>query len=107
MARKFQENLKKKEESCFFYSFGYGEDHDDDLLNELSDIGNGVFSFIKNNQILDECILSSFSEIISVIGKDLQIEIISSDQVKVTDKLGTKWVDDQKTNEKFNKLYFP
>jgi len=89
-----------------FYSFGYGEDHDDDLLNKLANIGNGRFMFIKNNKILDDCVLSCFGDILSIIAKDIYIEIFTKDNVEICNKLGTKWIDNQKTKKEVNKVYF-
>lgn len=37
--------------------------------------------YIENNEILDDCVLSCFGDIISVIGKDITIEFLTKENI--------------------------
>lgn len=57
------------------HSFGYGSDHDEKVLSSMREFKNGKFYYISSDEIVDECFIDCLSDIMTVIGKDVTIEI--------------------------------
>lgn len=64
---------KKKElQVC---SFGYGEDHDEKLLNMIANESGGSFYYIKTLKFIDECIIDCFGKLMSNFVTDARLKV--------------------------------
>lgn len=77
-------------------SFGFGKDHDEDLMTEIAKVMDGNFFFIKELDTLDEAFCSALGGIISVVAKELTLNIqnISKGRmkdVKISKTYGGMW----------------
>lgn len=83
-------------------SFGFGNDHNEDLMNAIAKVMDGNFFFIKQPSILDEAFCNALGGIISVAAKEMKINLknISAnlmEGVKISKVYGTMW---NKVNER-------
>ena len=62
------------------HSFGYGSDHDPDLMNAIADMRGGNFYFVERLDTVDECFVDAIGGLISTVGENctLTIEPVSS-----------------------------
>lgn len=56
-------------------TFGFGRDHDEDLLTSISKHKHGEFYFINVLYAIDECFASSFGGLTSIVAKEVEISI--------------------------------
>jgi len=52
-------------QACVF-TFGYGSEHDADLLHAVADVGNGLFYYIENKDSIPESFCDCLGELFSV-----------------------------------------
>lgn len=84
------------------HSFGFGSDHDEDLMTKLCDMKDGAFYFIKELATLDEAFCNALGGIISLVASEAVIKINNIaknilDGVKIKRVYGKMW---RKVNEK-------
>ena len=59
-------------------TFGYGSNHDEEVLSNMANFKNGDFYFIKNNEFVAETFIESLGKLMTVIAKNAQITVIAS-----------------------------
>ena len=57
------------------YTFGFGSDHDGDLLTSISNAGNGVYYFIDSTEKIAECFADCLGGLLSVVGQNMTLTI--------------------------------
>lgn len=57
------------------HTFGYGSDHDSELLNSISDIKNGGFYYIQQFEGISQAFANCLGELMSVLYDDIQISL--------------------------------
>ena len=55
--------------------FGFGSDHDGDLLTAISNAANGVYYFIDSTEKIAECFADCLGGLLSVVGQNLTLTI--------------------------------
>ncbi len=83
-------------------SFGYGENHDEDLLSAISNSKNGSFYYIKKYDYIVDCFIESLGYLKSIFGRDATIEIKLFNQIKFKDNFGNNWEDVQDDKARLN-----
>lgn len=83
-------------------SFGFGNDHDEDLMTNIAKVMDGNFFFIKELDTLDEAFCSALGGIISVVAKELILNLQNVSKglmkdVRISKTYGNNW---KKTNDK-------
>lgn len=96
--KNIQTFVTKKEELLFargmsfqMNCFGYGIDHDEDLLGMLARKRQGNFYYIKELKKLDECFIDCLSQLMSVYAKDITIDVYLNGNLKFEKKYGPFW----------------
>jgi Mg-chelatase subunit ChlD len=77
--------------------FGFGRDHDEDLLNNISNIKDGSFYFIDKLDTVDECFASALGGLMSVVALDVNIYVTNTalkpfENIKIKKTFGKMWV---------------
>lgn len=67
--------MQDKKMDFQIHCFGYGEDHDEKILSEISFERGGNFYFIKNQEYIKECFLSCLSYLITIMAYKAEIKI--------------------------------
>eukprot|EP00045_Choanoeca_perplexa_P009767 m.95547 g.95547 ORF g.95547 m.95547 type:complete len:463 (+) comp15020_c1_seq1:131-1519(+) len=57
------------------YCFGYGKDHNSDMLQMVSEIGNGMYYYIETNDIISESFGDCLGGLLSVVGQNISLTI--------------------------------
>eukprot|EP00330_Aristerostoma_sp_ATCC50986_P000729 CAMPEP_0114585542 /NCGR_PEP_ID=MMETSP0125-20121206/9051_1 /TAXON_ID=485358 ORGANISM="Aristerostoma sp., Strain ATCC 50986" /NCGR_SAMPLE_ID=MMETSP0125 /ASSEMBLY_ACC=CAM_ASM_000245 /LENGTH=298 /DNA_ID=CAMNT_0001780655 /DNA_START=134 /DNA_END=1027 /DNA_ORIENTATION=- len=66
---------RKLKDSCSIHSFGYGADHNPELMTKVADVGDGNFYFIDELDTVDEAFVDCLGNLISTIANDIQISL--------------------------------
>ena len=66
---------EKPKDSFTINSFGYGSDHDPNLMNSIAKLMDGKFYFVEKLDTVDECFVHAIGGLISVVGQDTTITI--------------------------------
>ncbi len=78
------------------HSFGFGTDHDEELMTKICQLKDGSFYFIKELATLDEAFCNALGEIISLVATDVVIKLNCIAKnivqgVKIIKTYGTMW----------------
>ncbi len=73
------------------YSFGYGTGHNEEMLSGIATFKNGMYYYIKDNKSVDECFLTCFGNLSSVLATKAKITVIMGENAKIKTIYGTKW----------------
>jgi len=57
------------------YTFGFGDDHNPDMLKEISDAGSGMYYFIQNEDQIVESFGHCLGGIMSTVAQGIQLEV--------------------------------
>jgi len=83
-------------------TFGYGADHDENLLKAIADNGRGNFYYIKDTEFFLECLATELGGLMSTYAFDIKVQIRPSinvaiskviNDLEMTDINGVKIVD--------------
>jgi Mg-chelatase subunit ChlD len=66
------------------YTFGYGQNHNSDMLTNISEIGNGMYYFVENNDMIPESFAHCLGGLLTVQAQNLKLTITPQDGVSVT-----------------------
>lgn len=72
-------------------TFGFGIDHDEVLLSSLAEKKQGFFYYVKDLKRVDECFIDCLSKIMSVIAKNVEIDVFLNGGIKFAKKYGNFW----------------
>ncbi|GFZ12805.1 zinc finger (C3HC4-type RING finger) family protein [Actinidia rufa] len=68
------------------HAFGFGEDHDSDLMHSISESSGGTFSFIEAESFIQDAFAQCIGGLLSVVVQELQVRV---ECVHPTLKLGS------------------
>ena len=66
------------------YTFGFGAQHNADLLQAISEAGNGMYYFIDSAEKIPESFADCLGGLLSTVGQNITLEVKSSNGVSVT-----------------------
>lgn len=77
--------------------FGFGRDHDEDLLNNISKLKDGSFYFIDKLDTVDECFASALGGLMSVVALDINLFVTNAafkpfDGILIKRTFGDMWI---------------
>lgn len=91
MKKRDQQIQKNGKVDYLIHSFGYGSDHDVQVLSAMNKFRNGKFYYISSDEIVDECFIDCLSDLMTVIGNDATIKIKLSEQAEFKTTVGKQW----------------
>ena len=68
-------NTEQPKDNFTIHSFGYGSDHDPNLMSTIAKYKDGNFYFVEKLETVDECFVDAIGGLISVVGQDVTITI--------------------------------
>jgi hypothetical protein len=76
--------------------FGFGRDHDEDLLVNVSKLKDGNFYFVDKLDTVDECFASALGGLMSVVALDINLFVTNSsfkpfDGISIRRTFGEMW----------------
>lgn len=81
------------------YTFGFGNDHNADLLHKISDMGYGTYSFIQNTSAMKEIFINCLAGLMSVVAQNLKLVITPQTENIQIEKVWTKFHHEKEGNE--------
>jgi len=58
---------------CSVYTFGFGSNHNSTLLEQIADMGDGVYFFIENKDAIADSFADCLGGLMSVVGQNLSL----------------------------------
>ena len=71
----YKDELKKAKCDYTLTSFGYGDDHDANLLQEMSEKKGGNYYFINDITKVEECFVDSLAMVTSILGQNIKASL--------------------------------
>ena len=57
------------------HCFGFGDDHDSKLLNDIAKLRNGNFYYIHDLENINECFINAFGGLLSIVGREALLKV--------------------------------
>ena len=78
------------------HSFGFGSDHDEELMTNISNLKDGTFYFVNQLETLDIAFCNALGGIISLAAKDVEIKLANvakktTEGIKIEKTYGNMW----------------
>lgn len=87
----FDEKMQKKEMDYKINSFGYGLDHDENILTLISSKKSGNFYYVSNIKQVDECFIDLVGFLLSVFATKGTIKVYLWDKNRLAKTYGNGW----------------
>ena len=65
------------------FTFGYGSDHNADMLRELSEVGSGVYYFVQNVDGVSLAFADCLGGLLSVVAQNIKLECFAKNGCKI------------------------
>ncbi|KDO35212.1 hypothetical protein SPRG_00058 [Saprolegnia parasitica CBS 223.65] len=65
------------------FTFGYGSDHDAELLRELSDLGRGSYYFVQTLDSVSLAFADCLGGLLSVVAQNIKVECVAAANVSI------------------------
>lgn len=56
-------------------TFGFGKDHDEELMSKISLLRDGNFYYVEKLDMVDECFVDALGELYSVVGEQIELKL--------------------------------
>jgi uncharacterized protein YegL len=66
---------RQYDKDCNIHSFGYGSDHDPQLMTSIADVGDGNFYYIDKLDAVEDTFIDALGSLISSVAKNVSITI--------------------------------
>ncbi|CAD8192948.1 unnamed protein product [Paramecium pentaurelia] len=91
-----QNQLKTIEEIFTLHTFGFGNDHDAEMMTQICNLKNGSFYFVQEISLLDEFFADALGGLISVIAQQIEISILCKNDkpfqdIEISKTYGQMW----------------
>lgn len=105
-ADRVAESIKSRELEGMNFTmdcFGFGKDHDEDLMVEISRLKNGSFYFIDKLDTVDECFAKALGGLLSVVAKNVSIQVLNAsyppfENIRIGRTFGGMWTQEGVTS---------
>lgn len=57
------------------FTFGYGAEHDADMLTKIAEVGNGMFYYIENPESIPESFCDCMGGLLSVAAQNIELTL--------------------------------
>eukprot|EP00029_Vermamoeba_vermiformis_P002675 TRINITY_DN1304_c0_g1_i1.p1 TRINITY_DN1304_c0_g1~~TRINITY_DN1304_c0_g1_i1.p1 ORF type:complete len:554 (+),score=136.71 TRINITY_DN1304_c0_g1_i1:55-1662(+) len=72
------------------HTFGFGSDHDANMLKAIADTANGVYFFVENQDMIPDAFADCLGGLLSVVGQNIDVAFEATNGVTIK-KLKTKF----------------
>ncbi len=88
----YEQRLNKRNMDDYqIFSFGYGSGHNEEMLSGIATFKNGMYYYMKDNDSVDDCFLTCFSNLSSVLATKAKITLIMGENAQIKKVYGNKW----------------
>lgn len=82
-AEGFAQLVARRPAELSISTFGYGADHDENLLKQIADNGRGNYYFVQNIDFFLECLATELGGLLTTYARDISVEIRPSINVSI------------------------
>ncbi len=79
-----QTYLNNFTDSVSIHTYGYGQDHDSQMLSSISEMGDGVFTYVESDEMINEAIAITFGGLASVCAQNIQLTFTVPDGCEIS-----------------------
>jgi len=79
----------KNELPCTINTFGFGEGHNETLLQAISDHGRGMYAFIKTPEMISDTFAECLGGLVSVVAQNITLQVEAMNDVKINKCVST------------------
>ena len=79
-------------------AFGYGNDHDEEVLCGLSEHRNGNFFYIKDLKLVDECFIECLGNMMTTFSNNVTVDVFLANGITFTKRYGLAWDKENASN---------
>ena len=72
------------------YTFGYGSDHNANMLKEISQAGNGVYFFIDTNEKIPDSFADCLGGLLSTVGQNINLKVELTNGATISEFIAKK-----------------
>ena len=72
------------------YTFGYGSDHNANMLKDISQAGNGVYFFIDTNEKIPESFADCLGGLLSTVGQNINLKVELTNGATISEFIAKK-----------------
>jgi hypothetical protein len=66
-------------------TFGFGSNHNEDLLKAIADAGNGLYFYIENKEVIADAFIDCVGGLLSVVAQQIKVTIQGCEGVELLD----------------------
>jgi len=70
-----QQRIAQLAKACSTFTFGFGDDHDPNMLRGISEAGNGMYYFIETEDKIPDAFTDCLGGLMSVVCQNLKVEV--------------------------------
>ncbi|ETO30587.1 hypothetical protein RFI_06533 [Reticulomyxa filosa] len=74
---------EKSELPCTINTFGFGEGHNEGLLQAIAEFGRGMYAFIKTTDMISDTFAECLGGLVSVVGQEVVLRVETLSDVKI------------------------
>jgi len=74
----------KSELPCTINTFGFGEGHNESLLQAIAEHGRGMYAFIKNAEMISDTFAECLGGLVSVVAQNITLRVETLNEVKIS-----------------------
>ncbi|HBC74836.1 MAG: hypothetical protein A2008_02800 [Candidatus Wallbacteria bacterium GWC2_49_35] len=82
-AEGFAQLVSRRPAELSISTFGYGADHDENLLKQIADNGRGNYYYVQNIDFFLECLATELGGLLTTYARDISVEIRPSINVSI------------------------
>lgn len=71
------------EDACTIFTFGFGSDHDADLLRGLAQVGKGMYYYLESTESIPSSFADCLGGLQSVVAQNVHLTVNATDGAKV------------------------
>jgi len=71
-----KERKNKQNLDFSIHTFGYGHEHDSDLMTRISNLGDGNFYFVEKLDTVDQTFMDCLGGLLTSVAKNVEISIL-------------------------------
>jgi len=83
------EGTKNNELPCTINTFGFGEGHNETLLQAIADHGRGMYAFIKTPDMISDTFAECLGGLVSVVAQSITLRVETLNDVKINKCVST------------------
>ncbi|XP_065663789.1 uncharacterized protein LOC136085889 isoform X2 [Hydra vulgaris] len=95
-------NNEPKTADASVYTFGFGSDHNAQMLKDISDAGNGMYYYIENADKISEAFGHCLGGLLSTVAQGIQLEVTMGNKVLIKEVHTNRPIDKQEHSVKIN-----